>query len=1311
MDNDKFLPQSLPNQSGRWTAASKTYSRVLALIASALLMSASLFSSTANATDCTTTIVKGQYGQNNNSTHTYTITELSQITGITLNSGTNCSAGEYGFYPDTNVIWTRGRCRNAIFTLTGLLAGCTPTPDPDPEPAPGTISQSPLFLTSSVEPNILYILDDSQSMKLSYLPDEIGDESSSKRVKSSTYNTLYYNPDVTYSPPLDHNGNSLGNAAFTSAKMDGYNSGSTSVNLNTSFRPTWDWNGSYAGSAEPAYYYAFDETNSCSASTVTLTNQGPYGQNDNVLHTHTVSLLSTITGLTRVSGTSCTGAGDWGYNAGTNTFYTNGYCRNAYFNITGTPAETCSCIGNTGNDDCYDKVVVSSTSGPNGTDERTNFANWYSYYRTRLLTAKTGSSLAFATLDAWPRVGYGKINQSSNTIDGISTTTIQRGVRTFGTTNREQFFDWLFDVDTATYTPLRRALDAAGQYFKRTDDKGPYSTTPGSTGGENLSCRQNYTVLMTDGYWNYSEASTSAARSNNDGTNGPTITGPDSKSYSYQAISPFTDNYVNTLADVAMYYWKNDLTNLTNNVPTSTLNPAFWQHMVTFGVGLGVPTAIDPDEAFDAITTGATITWPDPETSNPAYTNLPAGRADELLHAAVNSRGGFFNAADASTFAAGLADALETIVARVESSATSAAASSAVLNTETLLYRAGFRSTDWSGTLKAYQIEPDGSLGDVEWDAEAELRNITPANRKLFTRDASTGDGVTLDWDNLSDEQQTALNRNLSNTVDNLGSARISWLRGNDDAHATFRTRTSPDGVRLLGDIINSHPQHVGNSNSGYDWMPDDEGTAYPAYRASDTYNARPSVIYAGANDGFIHAFDAESGEELFAYMPSELLMEESAGSHARVNRLMDTAYPDNHRYFTDGTVAIGDAYVNDEWKTVLVGTMGAGGRTVFALDVSDPGNFSASDVLWEFTDDDLGYKVGQPEILRLRNGEWVAVFGNGYGGATNRAHLFIVRLSDGQPIAKIDTGEGSDATPNGLGPTVSTDWSSGDLITNYIFAGDLRGNLWRFDVSGNENTWETPAKRQILFTATDPSDNRQPITAVPWVALKPDDATKLMVFFGTGAYFRNTDASSTQVQSLYGIVASDSTLSRDDLLAQTITWQGTETFGEGANATTYRLRQVSANTPDPNDTFNGWYVDLIYSGTTQGERVISPPEPPSGPVQKRVRFTSLIPDTDVCGSGRDGWVMDIDMLTGGRSTDTVFDLDGDGDFDSDDMVNGVPISGVGGTQGEPLTTIRSATSAVDYLYGGGTLLGDPPIPHGRNEAGPIGRQSWRQLR
>jgi len=748
-----------------------------------------------------------------------------------------------------------------------------------------------------------------------------------------------------------------------------------------------------------------------------------------------------------------------------------------------------------------------------------------------------------------------------------------------------------------------------------------------------------------------------------------------------------------------MYYWKNDLApNLANNVPTTPLDPAFWQHMVTFGVGLGVPTQVDPDEAFAAITTGAAITWPDPQVSYTGATNLPVGRADDLLHAAVNGRGGFFNAQNPEEFTERLSRMLDDIIARVEGSATSAATSSAVLQTNTYLYVAGFRSDDWSGSFIARNIDSEsGAVGTVKWDAEERLRATSPAARHILTVNSSSGSAVELDFVNLSTEQQEALHHNAANVRDGFGADRVAWLRGSDNANAAFRKRASTSGLRLLGDIVHSNPRFVTNTDYGYSLLAG-EGSSYRAFRA--TLVNRRDAIYVGANDGMLHAFDAETGDELFAYVPSELLLPEPGRNYAPVSRLTDPEY--KHRFFVDGTAAVSDAYINGNWRTVLVGTMGAGGRTVFALDVTDPVN---PGVLWEFTHEDLGYGVSHPTIARMRNGDWAAIFGNGYKKDTsNEAALFIVRLSDGELLAKISTGA---AGANGLAAPVVTDWPRSDLIASRIYAGDLRGNLWRFDVSAsNADAWES-ATPVLLFTARDSNGSRQPITAKPAVATHPHRDNTLVVMFGTGSYFRRDDAGDNQVQTLYGVfdtVAGSSNLVRGDLLGQQITWQGTDSFSvPGGGTLTHELREVSQHQLTP--SHDGWYLDLIYGGVAEGERVISAPTFPSGVPQNRVRFTTVIPNTDdPCTSSRSGFLMDIDMASGGRYAKTVFDLNLDDEFDSEDWPNDAPPSGVGFGTGELPTVIRD--SGRDIMYSGD---GDETL-YGVAE-GFSGRQSWRQLR
>ena len=1155
------------------------------------------------------------------------------------------------------------------------------------------IANIPLFLTARVDPNLMFILDDSGSMQFEIMPDEynywnisngsvifvypradgvygggdynnrvatVDDHAYNAIARSPQVNTVYYNPSVTYTPWSRYDSSLYPNASLTCALHNPERSGTGAAYCRDFTVDNSNYNSTR--------WSTCNSDGSCSSTTATKTfwpatyfwhNGGSVWDFANYTRVEIRSTTASYTGHGRASRTDC------------------------------AAAPTCTYA-----------------------EEIQNFANWYTYYRSRVLAARAGIGKAFSQQGEGMRVGFGAINKDSSSVDGVSTGTIIRGVRPFSGTNRQSFFESLYGHTIPNSgTPLREALDDAGQYFSRTDNPGPWGANPGTNdSSSHLQCRQNFTILMTDGYWTEGsdyQADTDGARDNNDGSAGSTITGPNSQSFTYAAVSPFTDAYSNTLADVAMYYWKRDLRTLANEVPTTPANPAFWQHMVTFGVGMGVTGSVSPTAAFQAITSGAAVAWPDPTSSE-------AAKIDDLLHASVNSRGGFFSAADPKTFADELSDVLSTIVARVESSSTAAAASSASLQSDTRLYTAGFRSTDWSGQLLARHLvrDADGNLllGSTAWDAEARLREqVTNGTRNIFTsaREAvSTGSTQTLAAGGVSLQgtlhanQQAALNHAPDGTLDSLGVNRINWLYGNESAHASFRNRSGSGDARLLGDIVNSNPQFAGKRDFGYRRL-SDHGASYLTY-FTGVVQSRPDMLYVGANDGMLHAFDAQSGMERFAYMPSELLLPDSGASYARINRLMEQNY--NHRYLMDGTATVADVYIGG-WKSVLVGTMGAGGRTVFALDVSNPAGFGASNVLWEFTDPDLGYGVGKPTIVRMSNGVWAAVFGNGYNSASHKAVLFIVSLSDGQLLAKVNTNNAADtaASPNGLAaPTAALRLDTMSATT--IYAGDLKGRLWRFDVTENLSTWDNSSKRTVLFQARDAGNAPQPITSAPEVALNPNDPGTLIVAFGTGSYFRAGDADSLQVQSLYGIIDDDGAAvsGRAELIGQSITWQGPFTVG-GA---TYTLREISDNNIGDR---SGWYLDLVYGNNANGERVVSKPTLLTGAVRDRVRFTTMIPEPDPCGTsgGRTGFLMDIMLGSGGRAPRAVFDLNNDGEFNGEDIPDSCEgsCSGLDFGGGEEVIVIQDGDNTAQVLDGEGDAVRTD------NPGTPTGRQSWRQLR
>lgn len=1117
----------------------------------------------------------------------------------------------------------------AGFALTVLAAGSAQ--------ANVDIADAPLFVTSSVDPNLVFVIDDSGSMQWETMPDELtkyyGENLTREVVmwmyprvanlhggspqydntrtvrfsgnnaalfRSSHNNTVYYNPAVTYRPWSNADGSLMPAADPTAAPNRPLFPTFGTRNLTVNNTQTTNWLANSASTHNstsvtfyPAVYYHYES--------------GPIDQESSYTRVEIRSTTPLYTGHGRENRSDCSDV-------------LSGVCTYA--------------------------------------EEIQNFANWYSYHRNRIFAARAGIGRAFAAQGEGVRVGYGAINKGSTTIDGASTATVVRGIRPFQGADRVAFFDELYTRDVpAAGTPLRNALKGVGEYFQRTDSRGPWSSTPGSTGGVDLTCRQSFAILMSDGYWNGPDPGVG----NTDGLGTITHTGPGGITGGYTPGPPFSDNRSNTLADVAMQFWKNDLRpDLANRVPASARNPAFWQHMVTYTIGLGVQGAIDPETAFAAIQSGDSVSWPNPTAGD-------SEKIDDMLHAAVNGRGGFFSAADAETFSRELSEVLADIVARVESSATSAATSSAVLQTDTLLYTAGFRSGDWSGRLDARAVNPDGSVGSLVWDAEYRLTQKNPLARNIITRRSDTGVAVALTFANLSPAQQAALNRNPGGTSDGLGSERVAWLRGIENG--AFRSRNESGSLRLLGDIVNSNPKF----NEG--------------------------VLYVGANDGMLHAFDAETGEELFAYVPSTLLTAEGGNTHASLSELMDPDYA--HRYFVDGTPSVLDLSFSGTPKTVLVGSMGAGGRTIFALDVTNPSTFGPGDVMWEFSHPELGYNVGPPAIVQLNNGDLAAVFGNGYNSQSNRAMLFVVNLNTGSLIQTIDTGEGTAGNPNGLAAPVATDWPVSNLRVNRVYAGDLHGNLWRFNMGGNPSTWNDAGNVSVLFTARSSGGVAQPITASPVVALNPVNNNEVVVAFGTGSYFRGSDQN-VQGQTLYGILDTKvgvNGVARADLLTQTITSTTYTVGGENIG-----VRIVSENDFDP-ATHKGWLVDLPEAG----ERVITEATFPSGPTQRRVRFSTLIPDEDPCGTGRRGYLMDLDLVAGGRVPYSVFDLNRDGSYDEGDMIGDAPVSGVAWGQGERPTLLTPADQSGDppeFLY-----TGEGEYVKGLGEEGLGGRQSWQQLR
>jgi type IV pilus assembly protein PilY1 len=814
-------------------------------------------------------------------------------------------------------------------------------------------------------------------------------------------------------------------------------------------------------------------------------------------------------------------------------------------------------------------------------------------------------------------------------------------------------------------TPLRRALDDVGQYYFNESTSGPWSSTPGTAGGSIATCRQSYAILMTDGYWNtgLAPATSTAGKADNDSTSGSQITGPNGKSYTYTPRSPFSDNRSNTLADVAMYYWKTDLLpNIANNVPTNSRDPAFWQHMVTFGVGLGVTGKNSPAAAFAAIdnTSAPAIVWDNPEDSSAAIAE-PA-KLDDLLHAAVNSRGDFFSAQNPTQFADSLKSVLGTITKRT-SSAASVAANSTRLSTLSKVFSATFNTDNWSGDLSAYPISDSGIASTASWQAASKLP--AAAQRKIFSRKSGAGSEFTT-----------------SNFSTLVSTDVINYIRGEQSKEkkngGTLRDRSS-----LLGDLVHSSP--------AFDLLTD--------------------TVYIGGNDGMLHAFDASTGVERFAYIPGSLL--------SRLSELTQSTY--SHKFFVDGDLALTSTSQNFIDNTYLIGTLGRGGKGLFGLDVTTPASFSAADVKWEYTDGadaDLGFMLGRPIIANLNNGQVGVIVGNGYNSTSGKAVLYIFNALDGDLIKKIDTGVSGD---NGLATPGAWD-EDGDGYVDYIYAGDMKGNVWKFDLtSSTSSTWDSAVKQgatpKAIFTAKDSGNVAQPITAPITVArnyMKSDpNYNKTFLLFGTGAFFRTGDLTDTNTQTWYGLITTPSdkneALTRTSLKQRTIS---TETTADGQPA---RVFSSAVTTPTHDMSGKaGWYIDLLASGNVKkGERMTT-----ASVVYRFAEPTllasSLTPSaSDPCQTGT-GYLNAVNAFTGASLSSNFFVF-----TNPPGSVIGSINLGIGmPSQAAVLTTASGKGQAVASGSGettGGTGGGGPgggTLGRKETNLGPVtkGRLSWREI-
>ncbi len=1201
-----------------------------------------------------------------------------------------------------------------------------PVPPPPPPPPPGTVtvtynlSQTPLEQLATVPANVLIVMDDSGSMDwqliipstndgglvldnstiatkslrqenyvylydlksntypstsqygrvvpteeaLALDADTVGNGYGVWRTRNYQYNALYYNPEITYAPWI---GQDVLNQPFedanpTAVRLDPVDPGATQdITALVSYRstnvPKWDADGGNTNVAVDNVYIPFYYT-----TTATV----PLAAGD----AHTKVEIKVGSGPL---------AGDM-FPGGRNRV------------------------------DC--EIADGDPLDCSYTEEIQNFANWYQYGRSREYVTKGGIGTVVAAVQNL-RVGY-------DTISAATSEDIRPMNERFVEGNKKMLLDNIYSVNSSGGTPLRQALARAGKTFECSAGGGACPILPAPDGY----CQQNFALLFTDGFWN---GGAGTPGNIDDNGAGPFDGGR------------YADTIPATLADTAMDYYERDLWPTYDDLvpvgnrdfigaPPGTFSgviSTMHQHMKTFAIGFGLNGTFDP--ATVPLDPTVPFAWSDPFSGS-------LQKIDDLVHTAINGRGSFVNASNPQQLKAAFEAAFLEFT-QAASSVSAAAFNSTSLQEDTLLFRGFFDLRDNTGELIAVEVLSDGSLAATpRWSASDQLDALVMpggdptgsghVNRKIVTFDPVGWQGIQFRNGFLTPDQML-----------NVTTAEIDWLRGwrDDEIPAgTLRERNALRG--LLGDIINSSPVFVGT--------PRDFNRDQAPYPTTDLYSefvtahtGRTPIVYVGANDGMMHGFNADTGDELIAYVPNKIL-DSSVRYANNLQAFTSPAY--FHQYYVDLTPRLNDVFMRrtvsaggKSWNSVMIGGLGVGGKGYFALNVTDPDSMFATEaaatasVLWEFTDEDdtypvdsfgvplggavgaivdplgrpikdLGYAQTTPTIAMTNvddgSGErkWAAITGNGFNSTSGIAKLFVLFMDDGLDgwqagdFIKLDTGVGvpvppaqKAGLPNGAGAPALVDKDLNGTV-DLAYFGDLLGNLYRADLSdSNPANWTVTR----LFTATyfdGTVDVLQPITTQPLVVKHPSEIG-FIITFGTGSFVTREDASTTDIQSIYGIwdrgegapatAASDTKDLR--LQEQDVINVVQEVGGIAVTRRTISEHAVNYQAEGGGPGTYGWYFDFdmprattTLAGNPNPDSTGQAPPLPQYPGERAIRkfilrdgviiTPTVLPASEgsSCFGARPGAIMLFDAVTGGNPSFPVVDFNNDDVVDSGDLVN-----------------------------------------------------------
>jgi type IV pilus assembly protein PilY1 len=1101
--------------------------------------------------------------------------------------------------------------------------------------------------TTTILPNIMFDLDDSGSMNWDYMPDYLrtpnyttflkwcrGTDNGNTLVTceqgdapyfAAGFNSLYYNPEISYSWPVNSDGtrkalpstSGSGTAYsatnWTKAASDGY--GKQEVDNNSA-----EFDSSPCGS-------------NCPSLTATGVTNLETGYPERVWCKNSNDVPPSANCKSELEGSV------YKY---PNSTYTNGKVLKGapyYYNVSvewcsGAATSPDQNYGRAGTcqakkDATFSKVrffnwsrvnIKSTTTFPTKaasrtdcaaavctyTEEMTNFATWYTWYRTRMQMTKSAIGLSFRDVRGVPKTGAALVADPNDEnllharvgLTAINSSTVLN-IANFDSTQKASFYSQLYGSVPSGGTGLRTSLDGLGEMYAGKSTK--------YTDPVQYSCQRNFTILATDGYWNDSFSDIA------DVDGATTISRPSRDDL----------KTASTLADIAYYYYANDLRTgtcsvCTDNVPPSGSNAdvddvAQHQHMTTFTVGLGVDGTLNYDDNYRTSTSGdyfdikqGTKSWPKPVSGT--QTTI-----DDLWHSAVNGRGTYFSTGDPNALETGMKRALNSIDRTTGSGAAAATSNLQPVSGDNYIYIATYRTQKWDGELSAYQIDLTTGkiLPNAIWQSEALLKTKITGNGDSDTRVIYTWDGSKRVPFTATDLSATQLayfdNKKLSqygdwNAAQILAAtpaAMIKALRGQDrnedqDRDVSYPTyqRLYRDRDKVLGDIVHSQPVYVKTPPFSF------EDADYKTFKTANA--GRVSNLYVQSNDGMLHAFDALTGQERWAYIPPTILQD--------MWHLLDTNYENNHRYYLDGPLSMMDTKVNGVWKTVLIGGFGKGGRGYYTLDVTDPTN---PQPMWNYTgaeNKNMGYSYGNAFITQLNDTAKtpVAILASGYNntpedtlysGADGKGYVFVVDMATGKAIKTLSTGEGSATDPSGLAKlnVIVTDFTKENTAVG-LYGGDLYGNMWRMN--------PTTAKLSKLVSF----GSSKPIMVAPEIA-QLEDPSQFAVYFGTGRYLGETDLLDKSSQALYAIKDDGSTTLSDTtkLVEQTTTDSGT-------------TRSFSDKSVDWNLNF-GWFATLPDAG----ERVTIDPQL----FNNTVIFSTTVPTASACQPGGYSWLYQLGYLTG----------------------------------------------------------------------------------